>query len=62
MTKKRKKSKRKKLGYCYLLEEERKTQEMVADLPKVTQEVDKGSKTKNDISGRNSSYKSLLWA
>lgn len=61
MTKKNK-SKRKRLGHCYLLEEESKTQEMFADLPKVTQEVDKGSKTKNDISGKNSSYKSLLCA
>lgn len=38
--------KEEELVYCYLREEESKTQEMADDLPKVTQEVDKRSKTK----------------
>lgn len=55
-----KKSKR-RLGCSDLLEEESETQEMVDhDLLMVTQEADKDTKTKNDISGTNISRRSLL--
>lgn len=45
---------KRRLGCYYLLERDGH------DLPKVTQGVDKKTKTKNDISGSNSSYSSLL--
>lgn len=53
--------KRRRLGYCYLLGKENETQERI-DLPTVTHKMDKNSKTKSDIAGINSSYRSLCYA